>query len=337
VAHRGAHDRGVQARSLDADRDGEPPALTDAPRVRYRSLVADSARWDGFALRPGDVVISTPPKCGTTWTQMLCALLVFDSPDFPAPLEELSPWLDMLNQPLDAVRARLAAQTHRRFIKTHTPLDGVPLRPEVTYVVVGRDPRDVAVSLEHHVANMDWDHFVALRTAVTGSDGRDEFAPPVLAADPAERLRAFVRDELPGRPTLGPLLHHLETAWDRRHDANVVLVHYADLTADLTGEMLRLAAALGIPLAASRAAELAREAGLERMRARAAELAPAASQENWRDVAAFFRKGGFGKWRSRMTDADAAEYAARVAALVPPELAAWTHLGRIASGIDPRA
>jgi hypothetical protein len=100
--------------------------------------------------------------------------------------------------------------------------------------------------------------------------------------------------------------------------------------------MLRLAAALGIPLTASRARELARDAGLDRLRARAAQRAPAASQQNWRDVAAFFRKGGFGEWRSRMTDADAAEYDARVAALVPPDLAAWTHLGRIASGIDPR-
>lgn len=58
---------------------------------RYRSVVADSARWEGFQFRDGDIVISTPPKCGTTWTQMLVALLVFGSPDLPRPLAELSP------------------------------------------------------------------------------------------------------------------------------------------------------------------------------------------------------------------------------------------------------
>ena len=58
-------------------------ADAQAPRTRYRSIIADSGRWDGFAFRPGDVVISTPPKCGTTWTQMLCALLIFDGPDVP--------------------------------------------------------------------------------------------------------------------------------------------------------------------------------------------------------------------------------------------------------------
>src|SRR5215208_1909720 len=101
-----------------------------AARTRYRSIVADSARWDGFAFRPGDVVISTPAKSGTTWTQMLCALLIFDGPAFPAPLEKLSPWLDMCNRPLAEVMAELTSQTHRRFIKTHTPLDGLPLHAD---------------------------------------------------------------------------------------------------------------------------------------------------------------------------------------------------------------
>ena len=50
--------------------------------TRYRSLISDSARWDGFEFRPGDIIISTPPKCGTTWMQMICALLVFQTTDF---------------------------------------------------------------------------------------------------------------------------------------------------------------------------------------------------------------------------------------------------------------
>src|SRR4029079_149181 len=82
-----------------------------APRRRYRAIIADSSRWDGFAVRPGDVVVGTPPKCGTTWTQMLCALLIFDGPAFPAPLSEISPWLDKCTHPLAEVTAALAAQT----------------------------------------------------------------------------------------------------------------------------------------------------------------------------------------------------------------------------------
>ena len=57
--------------------------------MRYRSLVADSARWDGFAFRTGDIVISTPTKCGTTWTpQMLCAR---DAAEYAARVASLVP------------------------------------------------------------------------------------------------------------------------------------------------------------------------------------------------------------------------------------------------------
>src|SRR5918998_5505162 len=178
---------------------------TQAPRTRYRSIVADSGRWDGFAFRPGDVVISTPPKSGTTWTQMLCALLIFDGPDFPAPLEQMSPWLDMSIRPLGEVTAALAAQTHRRFIKTHTPLDGLPLHPDVTYLVVGRDPRDVMISWEHHDANMDIEYFLALRAAAVGNEDLAELpAWRVPSEDPAERFRSFVADASPGVPRRSP-------------------------------------------------------------------------------------------------------------------------------------
>src|SRR6476660_7616371 len=105
---------------------------------RYRSFINDSGRWDGFALRDGDIIISTPSKCGTTWMQMICALLIFRTPDLPASLATLSPWVDMLTRPVDDVVRDLESQTHRRFMKTHTPLDGIPDHPGVTYIHVAR-------------------------------------------------------------------------------------------------------------------------------------------------------------------------------------------------------
>ena len=312
-------------------------ADSQAPRTRYRSIVADSSRWDGFAFRPGDVVISTPPKCGTTWTQMLCALLIFDGPAFPAPLGEVSPWLDNCIRPLTEVMAAFAAQTHRRFIKTHTPLDGLPLHADVTYLVVGRDPRDVAISFEHHLANLDDAHVLELRAAAVGNEDLAELPEgPVPSEDPVERFRTFVADETNGGPpTLASVLHHLDTGWQRRRDPNVVLFHYADLMADLAGELLRLAHVLGIPCSPERARELAPEASLERMRERGADIAPNALLGMWKDVRAFFRSGGTGEWRERVSAADLAAYEARVAQLVDPDLAAWAHGGRLASGVDP--
>ena len=71
------------------------------------------------------------------------------------------------------------------------------------------------------------------------------------------------------------------------------------------------------------------------MRERAADVAPNASQGTWKDVRAFFRSGGTGEWRARLSAADLAAYEARVAQLVGPDLAAWAHGGRLASGVDP--
>src|SRR5215217_5903633 len=150
------------------------------PVRRYQGTVYDSNRWDGFELRPGDIVIATPPKCGTTWTQMICALLILQEPELPLPLNRLSPWLDMVTRARTEVFADLQAQTHRRFIKTHTPLDGIPFEPRVTYLCVGWDPRDVALSMDAHRDNMDIETFLAARAEAARVDGiaLDELLPP---------------------------------------------------------------------------------------------------------------------------------------------------------------
>ncbi len=304
--------------------------------MRYRSLIQDNARWDGFELRPSDVVISTPPKSGTTWTQMLCALLIFDGPEFPAPLSKLSPWLDQSIRPLGEVHSVYAAQRHRRFIKTHTPLDGLPLHPEVMYVVVGRDPRDVMVSMEHHLDNMDLERVLALRGEAVGNDDLDTLpVRPAVSDDPTERFRTFVRTtHYTGVVNLTQVLHHLDTAWQRRDAQNVVMCHYADYTADLPAEIVRLAERLDIHMTSDRAHELAGEATFDRMRDRAVDVIPNVGAI-WKDDHAFLRVGGSGEWRARVDDDDLAEYDAAVASIAAPDLATWAHQGRLASGVDP--
>jgi hypothetical protein len=113
------------------------------------------------------------------------------------------------------------------------------------------------------------------------------------------------------------------------------MFHYADYRTDLPGELIRLAGVLNIELSPARASELAAEAGIERMRERADVVVPNASSGQWKDVKGFLRAGATGEWRDRCSDDDLAEYEVRVTQLVSPELAAWAHLGRLASGVDP--
>ncbi|RQX06121.1 sulfotransferase domain-containing protein [Micromonospora inaquosa] len=291
------------------------------PVHRYRSDDEDSARWTGFPFRDGDIVISTRSKSGTTWMQMICALLVLGTPELPAPLTVLSPWLDWLGEPQATVYDRLAAQPHRRFIKTHTPLDGVPLDPRVHYVVVARHPLDMAVSLYHQAANLDRERLAEL-TGQPAPAGPPRQRPPLR-----EWLVSWVDREVDPRSELDSLpgvLMHLNDAWARRHEPNVELVHYDDLLADLGGEMRRLADRWGIAVPAARWPELTEAATFGRMRERADRLAPD-TLGVLRDRQAFFRRGGSGQGRDLLDEAARSRYQQRVAALAPPDLLGWLH------------
>ncbi len=291
--------------------------MRSGPR-RYRSADEDSARWTGLEFRDGDIVISTRSKHGTTWMQMICALLIFGRADLPGPLPHLSPWLDWRGEELGDVLDRLRAQRHRRFIKTHTPLDGIPIDGRATYLVVARDPLDAAVSLYHQGDNLDRDRMADL----TGADrpDPDRGRPPLdgwLArwvdddADPTEAL-----DSLPG------VVHHLTDAWARRAEPNVVLVRYADLLADLPAAMVRLADRLAIEVDSEVVPELATAAGFEAMASRAEELAPDPGGI-LRDRGAFFRRGAQGDGATAAGPEAVARYRDRLRELAPPDLVAW--------------
>jgi aryl sulfotransferase len=298
---------------------------------RYRSLVMDSVRWEGFAFREDDIVISTPPKCGTTWTQMLCALLIFDTTELPAPLATLSPWIDMQLYPRDEIVDRLEAQQHRRFIKTHTPLDGIPRAEGVTYLCVGRDPRDVSLSWEHHMANIDLGALLAARAEAVGMDDLAELGPmpEPPPEDPVERfwLWALSPSGVMAGTTLGEILHHLQTFWDHRDEPDIALFHYSDLSADLPGQMRRLADVLQLQVAADRVEELAAAATFDSMKSNADRVAPNSDRDFWLSTTDFFHKGSNGQWRHLLDDEGVQRYDARVAELAPPDLAAWAHRG----------
>ncbi len=295
--------------------------MPPVPLWHYTSSDEDSARWWDFPVRAGDIVVSTRSKSGTTWVQMICLVLVLASPELPDRLGRLSPWLDWLVEPKAEVFARLASQTHRRVIKTHTPLDGVPLADHATYIVVGRHPLDMAVSLYHHRGNIDRGRMAEL----TGQPARDFPRQPPLH----EWLLRFIDWEGDARAWLDTLpgtMLHLSDAWARRHDANVVLVHYDDLQADLDGSMRRLARLLGIPVDEARWPALVHAATFESMRA--GVRAPDTDLGVLKDPAAFFRRGRSGEGRALLDPSELARYRARVAAMAPDDMLAWLERDR---------
>jgi aryl sulfotransferase len=270
-----------------------------------RAILVD--RWDEFPFRSGDIVICTQPKSGTTWMQMICALLIFQTPSLPVNLQELSPWLDEDDVPRSEIFAKLAAQKHRRIIKTHTSLAEIPAAadPRVTYIVIARNPFDVAASWHSQQALLNPEQNKTTREEI--SDMIDKMRSPVMG----------------GMTFFDGLLKIMSAAWEVRNHPNVILVHYEDLSADLAGEMRRLARRLDITVPEDKWPSLVQAATFKQMRADAEQLQPLAGQI--KDPAAFFRRGSSGEGQALVTPDDAARYRTRAARVASQELLEWLH------------
>lgn len=298
-----------------------------SPTRTYRDLLADSRRWTRFEPRTGDIIVCTPPKCGTTWTQAICAMLVFGATELEANPAELSPWLDLDRVPLEPVIALLEEQTHRRIIKTHTPFDGIPWLEEAQYVCVYRDPRDAFFSLRNHLDNMK----EPIRKGA--ADGSDEEAFRVWLSH-AYTTSGAAASSAPRPPSLSELLHHFDSFRAGAGLPNLGFYHYADLSRDPRGEIARIAAQLGIDASPAFVAGIAEATAFDRMRRQAERFAPGASMGMWHDTTRFFNEGRSGQWRGVLSDEDDRRFHAALEARLPASVARWLVGGRTAGRLD---
>lgn len=299
------------------------------PSEIYQSFIMDSTRWKDFQSRDGDIFVCTPAKCGTTWTQMICALLVFQKTDFEHPLSDYTPWLDMLITPIDEVLARLEAQTHRRFIKTHTPFDGLPYFDNTTYVCVGRDPRDAFMSFGSHFANIN-PEFMG-KFLANPKPGAKMPHPHPQAKEIGERfINEITATGTPGatdNPT--GVLPYIKSFWDYRHLPNIHFFHFDDMKKDLGGQMRRMAQVLGIQVEEKLWPALIDAARFENMKQKSDMLAPDAKTGIWREPGNFFNKGESGQWRDVLGPEELAVYEKTLRERLSPELAKWIEKGTL--------
>ncbi len=234
--------------------------------------------------------------------------------------------------------ADLDTQQHRRFIKSHTPLDGLAFDERVTYLCIGRDPRDVALSWDNHLDNLDIQALIALRDNAVGSDGLAELLQRQAEGmkrleTESERFWYWVENDLAITDSVGGLaftLHHLGSFYAERGRPNVEMLHYGDFKADLEGQMRRLADKLGIGVEADQWSVLVQAATFESMKARSAKVAPNATESIWHDQDRFFHRGFSGQWNHVITDETSARrYRERVAQLADDNLSKWVHQGLI--------
>jgi aryl sulfotransferase len=320
--------------------------LLRAPACTVRSPTTDSRRWDRFEPRADDIVIATFAKCGTTWTQRIVDLLVFQTPEV-RPFGDISPWLDsIMFSPLEDDLATLAAQTHRRFIKSHLPFDALPVWDTVKYIHVGRDGRDARLSWQNHEKGFspEWKaHVGGLARALAAEQGATPPSgpPPAPPDDPREYLLRWL-DELeahldaPDRPDAGrfgfPFFSFEATYWRERQRSNLLFVHYNDLKQDLAGEMQRIADFLGIIVPTRVMPSLVEAARFESMKKAGNDQFPKLTRVFDKGAERFINQGRSGRWREFLTPEDVGRYEAIVKRACTPGLARWLEGGRGSAG-----
>jgi aryl sulfotransferase len=289
----------------------------------HRSALMDGTRWASYNHRPGDIFVCASPKCGTTWMQTIAASLLWPDGIFPGVVMEMGPWFDGLIYDFAELSARLEAQSHRRFIKTHTPADGIPIFDTASYIVVARDGRDAFVSFVNHRKNLRDDLIERLNT--------DAMAQGI---NPVVKFRGDIHGFFERWITDAPPLRYLASWWDLRDEPNVLLVHYNDLQADLEREMRRVAGFLDIDIPEALWAGVVERCTFERMREEAEKIGD--FQRLFEGGAeSFLFKGANGRWRGVLTEGELQRYQDRVQELLAPEAANWLEHGSLVTGWRP--
>jgi aryl sulfotransferase len=212
------------------------------------------------------------------------------------------------------------AQTHRRFIKTHLPVDALVFSPKAKYLYIGRDGRDVVWSMYNHHANANQTWYDALNK----TPGR--FGPPI--EPPPGDIRQYWRDwmDRDGHP-FWPYWENIRSWWEIRDLPNVKLVHFADLKRDMPRQMRDIAASLDIPIDESRWADIVEYCSFDWMKKNATKSVPLGGAFWDAGAEVFINKGVNGRWVDTLTAAEVEEYEARAEKELGRDCARWLATG----------
>lgn len=281
----------------------------------------DSTIWNDFEFRDDDIIIASYAKSGTTWVQQILSQLIFNGQE-GLPVAEMSPWLDLRIPPKEVKLPEVEKQTHRRFLKTHLPVDALVFSPDAKYIYIGRDGRDVVWSMYNHHANANELWYQAL------NDTPGRVGPPIET--PPDDVAIYFRDWMKkeGHP-FWPFWENVRTWWQIRDLPNVLLIHFAQLKIDMPGEIRRIAEFIGTPIDDATWGAILEHCSFAYMKANATATVPLGGAFWDGGAETFVHKGTNGRWRDALTENESAAYERKALAELGPDCAEWLKTGRL--------
>jgi aryl sulfotransferase len=273
--------------------------------------------------------VSTYAKAGTTWMQQIISQLLFDAVE-GLPVADMSPWVDLRVPPKEVKLLAIEAQEHRRFLKTHLPVDALVFSPQAKYLYIGRDGRDVVWSMynHHYNANDLW------YQALNKTPGR---VGPPIEPPPGDVVQYF-QDwmERDGHP-FWPFWENVRSWWDVRDLPNVHMVHFTDLKTDMEGEIRKIADFLEIPVNEDLWPAILEHCSFGYMKANAVQTVPLGGAFWDAGAQVFINKGVNGRWTELLSEEESRRYEARALEELGEDCARWLAHGEIAGGVDAEA
>jgi aryl sulfotransferase len=274
----------------------------------------NSTVWNDFKFRDDDIILATYAKSGTTWMQQILAQLVFNGAE-GIETSKISPWYDLRIMPPEALAA-VDAFTHRRFVKTHLPVDALVFSPKAKYLFVGRDGRDMVWSLYNHHLNAN-EHWYGALNNTPGRVGPPIEPPPDT---PEEYFRQwFERDGYP----FWSFWENVRSWWSIRNLPNVKLVHFNDMKQDLAGSIRDIADFLGIAVDEQTFPKIVEHCTFDYMKANAETVTPLGGMLWQGGAATFINKGTNGRWQGSLTPAEVRAYEQRAIRELGEDCATW--------------
>ena len=292
-------------------------SITEFP-VKTREIHShhfDSTIWNDFDFRDDDIIIATYAKSGTTWLQQIISQLLFEGEE-GLEVAEMSPWMDLRVPPKEIKLPLVEAQTHRRFLKTHLPVDALVFSDKAKYIYIGRDGRDVVWSMYNH-------HSTANETWYDALNNTPGLVGPPLEKPPSS-VTQYYNEWLDGDGhPWWPFWENVRSWWAIKDLPNVHFVHFADLKRDMAGEIRRVADYLEISVSEDVWDKILLHCSFDYMKENATQSVPLGGAFWDGGAKTFIHKGKNGRWRDTLSEEEIQRYESRALEELGSECARW--------------